>query len=233
MAARIRRLIIRGEIGRDETLPTESELMAQFGISRPTLREAFRVLEAEGLITIHRGSRGGARVQVPTGEATARYAGLLLQYRGATLEDVFRGRAIVEPPAARMVASRRDHVRCAARLEKRLADDAEDSSDASFGPGFHRLLVELTGNQTLILLTEVLEAIQEAAIAAVARAEAVALAAHKPDVSLRAHARVIDQIRAGNGAGAEKAWRGHLEEVGTCLTRALGGGGTRLDVLGT
>jgi DNA-binding FadR family transcriptional regulator len=233
VAARIRRQIIRGELALDAALPTETELMDEFGISRPTLREAFRVLESEGLIVIRRGSRGGARVQVPTGEAAARYAGLLLQHRGATLDDVFRGRAMVEPPAARMVASRRDHARCAGRLEKRLAEDAQDGSDASFGPGFHRLLVELTGNHTLVLLTEVLESIQEAAIAVVARTAAAALAAHKPGASLRAHARLIEQIRAGDGPEAEETWRRHLEEVGGCLTRALGGGSTPLDVLGS
>ncbi|HLF41739.1 MAG TPA: GntR family transcriptional regulator [Acidimicrobiia bacterium] len=231
VATRIRRQIIRGELAGDDVLPTENELMAEFGISRPTLREAFRVLEAEGLIVVRRGSRGGARVQAPSGDAAARYAGLLLQHRGATLDDVFRGRGIVEPPAARMVASRRDHVRCARRLEERLARDAEDAGDASFGPGFHRLLVELTGNQTLLLLTEVLESIQEAAISAVARSEAMALAAHKPGGSLRAHARVIELIRKGEGEEAEASWRRHLEEVDACLLRALGSPKAPLDVL--
>jgi DNA-binding FadR family transcriptional regulator len=233
VAARIRRRIIRGELGLDEALPNENELMAEFAISRPTLREAFRVLESEGLIMIRRGSQGGARVQVPSGEAAARYAGLLLQFRGATLDDVFRGRAMVEPPAARMVASRRDRARCAALLQQRLTQDADDASDASFGSGFHRLLVELTGNQTLILLTEVVETIQEAAIATVARTDAAALEAHKPRGSLEAHGRLIELIRAGKGAEAEAQWRDHLEDVGACLTRALGGPKTRLDVLGS
>ena len=39
--------------------------MGQFGVSRPTLREAFRILEAEALISVRRGSRGGARVVAP------------------------------------------------------------------------------------------------------------------------------------------------------------------------
>jgi DNA-binding FadR family transcriptional regulator len=233
VAARIRRQIIRGELLTGDALPTENDLMAEFGISRPTLREAFRVLEGEGLIVVRRGSRGGARVQAPSGDATARYAGLLLQHRRATLDDVFRGRHIVEPPAARMVASRRDHVRCSVKLEERLERDAEDPSDASFGPGFHRLLVELTGNQTLLLLTEVLESIQEAAIAKVARTDAASLAAVKPAGSLRAHAGVIELIRRGDGEGAESSWRRHLEEVDRCLLRALGNPKPPLDVLGS
>ena len=45
-----------------DQLPPESALMEQFGVSRPTLREAFRILEAEGAISIRRGVRGGARL---------------------------------------------------------------------------------------------------------------------------------------------------------------------------
>lgn len=232
VAARIRRQIVRGELGHDDPLPTENELMTHFGVSRPTLREALRVLEGEGLIMIRRGARGGARVRLPNGEATARYAGLLLEHRGASIGDVFRGQALVEPPAARIVASRRDHVSCSRRLAERLEQDSRDETDASFGPGFHRLLVELTGNQTLVLLAEVLESIQEAAIARVARTEGAALAAHKGGGSLKAHARLIELIRAGDSSEAEASWRRHLEDVGACLAQALGGPDAPLDLLG-
>ena len=72
--ADLRRQIIRGELAQGDALPTESDLMVRFGVSRPTLREAFRVLESENLIAIRRGARGGARVQPPDREVAARYA---------------------------------------------------------------------------------------------------------------------------------------------------------------
>src|SRR3954452_16525391 len=107
VAGHIRNRIVRGELKPDEALPPESTLMQEFAVSRPTLREAFRILESEGLITVRRGARGGARVQVPTSDVAARYAGLVLQYRGAMLADVFEARVIVEAPAAGIVARRR------------------------------------------------------------------------------------------------------------------------------
>src|SRR5947207_2228594 len=87
VAAQLRRQIVRGELKEGDALPPEAALMEQFGVSRPTLREAFRVLESESLISIRRGSRGGARVHTPNGEVAARHAGLLLQVRGTTLGD--------------------------------------------------------------------------------------------------------------------------------------------------
>lgn len=75
VAAQLRRKIVRGELAEGEALPAESALMAEFAVSRPTLREAFRVLESESLINVRRGARGGARVQVPEGTVAARYAG--------------------------------------------------------------------------------------------------------------------------------------------------------------
>ena len=88
VAADLRRQIIRGELSEGDALPPESELMVRFGVSRPTLREAFRVLESENLIAIRRGARGGARVQPPGREVAARYAAFTLEYRGVTLRDV-------------------------------------------------------------------------------------------------------------------------------------------------
>src|SRR4051794_12622000 len=106
VASQLRRQIVLGELKEGDQLPSESVLMEQFGVSRPTLREAFRILEAEGAIIVRRGVRGGARVQVPEIGVAARHIGLLLQYRGALLSDVYEVRAVLEPAAARVGAQR-------------------------------------------------------------------------------------------------------------------------------
>ena len=96
VASHLRRQIVLGELKQGDQLPPESALMEQFGVSRPTLREAFRILEAEGAISVRRGVRGGARVQVPSVGIAARYVGLLLQYRGTLLSDVYDIRTILK-----------------------------------------------------------------------------------------------------------------------------------------
>jgi DNA-binding FadR family transcriptional regulator len=231
VAAHIRRRIVRGELQEGDALPPESALMEEFTISRPTLREAFRILESEGLITVRRGARGGARVQIPTSEVAARYAGLVLQHRGTTLADVFDARVIVEVPAAGIVAGRRDHVKAAAKLRSWL-DEHPDAEDPQLAPvwfhGFNRLLVELTENETLILLTTMLETISDAATANYVKVP------HEDDARLarkahRTRLRLIELIEDGDAVGAEELWFKHLSEQGKLLMGTHGE--TVVDVL--
>lgn len=220
VAGHIRRRIVLGELREGDALPPEAALMTEFTISRPTLREAFRILEAEGLITVRRGARGGARVQEPSVDVGARYAGLVLQHRGATLSDVLDARVIVEAPAAGMLAARRDRARSAETLRVRLAD-AEMDQPAHFHE-FNALVVELTGNQTLVLLTAMLEHISVAATMNFIR---FTDPAEDERLSRRAHRsrlKLIDLIAAGDAKGAEDHWRAYLAEAGKVLVGGVG-----------
>ncbi|MCV7176544.1 FadR/GntR family transcriptional regulator, partial [Mycolicibacterium sphagni] len=106
IADQLRSQIVRGVLKEGDALPTEIELVKQFGVSRPTLREAFRILESESLIIVRRGSRGGVLVSSPRTSVAARDFGLLLQMSGATLADVYEARKVFEPAAAEMLARR-------------------------------------------------------------------------------------------------------------------------------
>jgi DNA-binding FadR family transcriptional regulator len=212
VASHIRRQIVVGQLHEGEGLPPESSLMEAFSVSRPTLREAFRILESEGLITVRRGARGGARVHEPSVDVAARYAGVVLQHRGTTVADVLDARVIVEAPAARMLAERRNRVAVAKQLQQLL--DSLDPEEAGRFHEFNARVVELTENQTLILLTAMLEHISRAANLRYAdrpMTDDVRLLARKGQ---RARQKLIDFIRAGDGDAAEKLWRAHLIEAG-------------------
>src|SRR5262249_13589793 len=81
IADELRRLIVSGELGDGESLGHEPDLIERFGVSRPSLREALRILEAEGLITVVRGVNGGVVANRPDERLTARTAALVLQSR--------------------------------------------------------------------------------------------------------------------------------------------------------
>ena len=93
--------------------------------------------------------------------------------------------------------------------------------------GFNRLLVQLTENETLILLTTMLEAISDAATASYVKV------AHEDDSAWPARPRtrlkLIEQIEEGDDVGAEELWRKHLTEAGKALIGS--NGQTLVDVL--
>ena len=72
VARTLRRMVVDGQLKDGDFLPNEAELMSHFGVSRPTLREAVRVLESERLVEVRRGSRTGARGRGPGPEIVAR-----------------------------------------------------------------------------------------------------------------------------------------------------------------
>src|SRR3954454_17028374 len=86
-------------------LPSEREMREQFGVGRGTLREALRVLEAEGLITVRSGPHGGPVVAKPDADRLARLVILLLIGWGATLKDVYEVRIVLEPLAVAEAAT--------------------------------------------------------------------------------------------------------------------------------
>ena len=116
IADELRALIVSGELSEGDSLGREPDLVERFGVSRPSLREALRILEAEGLITVVRGVRGGVIVHLPDERMTARTAATLLQARNVSLADVFDARAQVEPLAARLIASMRGRRAAVAEL---------------------------------------------------------------------------------------------------------------------
>ncbi|WP_322759353.1 FadR/GntR family transcriptional regulator [Frankia sp. Cr2] len=223
VAAHLRRRIVRGELVEGDALPPEATLMEQFGVSRPTLREAFRVLESEALITVRRGAHGGARVHTPNGDIAARYAALVLEYRGTTLADIHQARAVIEPPCVAILAANRTQD----DLDKlRLGVSETAAATATDDPGqclqanlaFHVLLVELAGNTTLSVLSGMLRHILD--LATLSYPAADRSPEHRLTIRRRLvdHERVVDLIEARDARAAEDLWREHLLEAGRYLT---------------
>jgi DNA-binding FadR family transcriptional regulator len=212
VARTLRRQIVRGELREGDGLPPENVLMQQFGVSRPTLREAFRILESEQMITIRRGARGGARVHAPSGDAAARYAALLLQYHGATLRDICRAREVIEPACVRLLATRRTSQQLKA-LRAALAAEGErtGSRDAQASAEFHRLVVEMAGNQTLLLFSRMITHILQ--VAAGATAGSSRATTRRLNQAYRVHQELLVHIENKDADAAEQVWSKHLVDM--------------------
>ncbi len=215
VADNIRRKIILGDFRDGDFLPNEAQLLSQYGVSRPVLREAIRILQSESMLTIRRGSKGGARVNAPRHEPVARLAGGLLQYEHTTVFDVFRARAIIEPPAVRLLAETASpatvqRLREALELESNIVNDPRRWGRVH--ADFHTLLVELSGSNTLALFAHIMSDITIAHTQAVWQ-HATDDAQKRTDAELahRVHRKLVRLVEDHKGTDAETLWRRHLE----------------------
>lgn len=102
----IREKIIRGEISPGERLPSERKMMEMLQRSRPTIREAMRMLEREGYVKIIPGSNG-AVVQEFSLDGVVQSLDTVMQYKRISLENILEFRRINETAAVRLAAERR------------------------------------------------------------------------------------------------------------------------------
>ena len=221
IADELRSLIVSGELTEGDSLGHEPDLVERFGVSRPSLREALRILEAEGLVTVVRGVRGGVVVHEPDERMTARTAALVLQARNVALADVFEARSLLEPIAAKAIATMRGRRAAISELRKLIREeDAAIEDPEQFGvanAAFHERLVSLAGNQTISIVTEMLNEIVARAVTAVSQADDVVGSVAVRRRGIRSQERLLDLLEAGDGAAAEAHWRSHMQVVGRVM----------------
>jgi GntR family transcriptional regulator, transcriptional repressor for pyruvate dehydrogenase complex len=226
IASYLRARIVRGDLAEGARLPTEMELMRQFDVSRPTLREAFRILETESLIAIRRGARG-ARITAPQVDVAARYVGLIMQRSGTTLADVYEARTLIEPEAAALLAQRRsdqdiaDLSACVDELEARVNSGAERADAEAWSRDaqrFHDLLMARAGNKTLEIQLQVLREVTDSHLMLAARQPADAASTVSGFRRLiRSYRKLIEYVRMKDAAGARQHWQTHMAAVGRSL----------------
>jgi DNA-binding FadR family transcriptional regulator len=221
IADELRQLIVAGELDEGDSLGNEPDLIERFGVSRPSMREALRILETEGLISVRRGVFGGVVVHRPDQRQTARTAALVLQARNVSLADVFQARTILEPAAVRLIASSRGRKSAARRLGELIADEEQVLDDPeAFGAAnarFHEGLVALAGNETLLIVSEMLNEVVERAVTAVSQADGGVGPAATRRRGVRSQVRLAELIEAGDAEAAEDHWRTHMAVVGKVL----------------
>jgi GntR family transcriptional regulator, transcriptional repressor for pyruvate dehydrogenase complex len=155
IARHIRKAISAGKLGPGDKLPPEAELAHQFGVSRPTVREALKVLEALNVLESSTGPKGGTFVKKPDSLVAAEHMkeslALLLDVNGLTLEDLYEAREAIEIRTARLAAQRRTDADLEA-LRKIIEEDSLKDSDSIVSDiSFHRAIAEASKSRMLSL----------------------------------------------------------------------------------
>jgi GntR family transcriptional repressor for pyruvate dehydrogenase complex len=215
-AETIKALILSGELGAGDALPPERDLAVMLGISRPSVREAIRVLTAMNVVEPQHG--GGTFVTSLDPRLLARPINFLLQIEPRTFLDLFEVRQVMEVGAARMAAARMtDNI--IAELEQIAAAAAAALrrpvrySELDFD--LHTKIVEATGNPIYMSLYGSISELSLESRKRTARLPSVRQRAHSD------HVRIVDALRARDPEAAGAAMHDHLEGMRQVLSDML------------
>ncbi len=218
IAAELRDGILFGIYEDGDSLPKQEDLIERFGVSPPSIREALRVLETEGLVTVQRGNVGGAIVHAPRADKVAYMLGLVLQHQGVAVRDVVQTLVRLDPACAALCAERTNRrrsvvplLRANLRESKRVIADPEKY--APIAHDFHEIMVNNCGSPTMSLVVGALESLWTGHVARLAgapRPSSKTTTRDAREASWSEHAQLLELIADGDADGAQRLAHRHL-----------------------
>jgi GntR family transcriptional repressor for pyruvate dehydrogenase complex len=207
----VRSLIRQGRLRAGDRLPSERDLCERFGVSRVTVREALRVLEAGGLVDVRVGARGGAFVTSPTRARLGEGLADLLHLSPLTASDVTEARMVFELGIVPLVVERatEDDLVALERLcEEQQIALADERYTMEMSAEFHVRVAACTHNPAVEMLVgsfhgPLLMSLKEAQIAA-------PLMGHR---GAREHLDFVQAVRRRDSTEAERIMRTHVERT--------------------
>jgi GntR family transcriptional repressor for pyruvate dehydrogenase complex len=204
--------LILSELEPGETLPSEGQLAEALGVSRLSVREATRALEARGLLDISKGRR--PRVAVPNGSLVGDFFRSAVRRDPRALLDLIEVRRALEVHIASL-AARRAGQRHVADLDLSInamrAAEQEFEAFHAADVRFHENLAVASGNDLLVFL---IEAFAEPLRASRQRSFAGHLARGGGiDDVIQQHQTILDAVKARNPKRAAQAMRDHLQQT--------------------
>jgi len=217
---RLMERIRAGVIPAGSQLPSERELMEEYGVGRPAVREALQALERSGIVEIAHGER--ARVVVPTADRlVAQMAGgamHLLRSQPGSLENMKEARQFLECGTASMAAERATEEQVA-RLRLAIAQQRAAMVDfdqfVERDMAFHREIAGISGNPIFPAVAEALFRWAGEHYQSLVRAPGA------EELTLSEHERIVDAIAASDPTAAAEAMRAHLTRANTLYQQLI------------
>lgn len=219
IAEQLRSAMIEGALRPGDRLPPEPDLAQGFGVSRPTVREAMKILRGQGVIETARGAKGGHFVRHPKTQDIAQSLGetfcLWFDIGDISVAEVDEARAVVERACVRLAALRRtDEDIDAMRAVLRQAEDPELALEAflALEVAFHRSIAVAARNRLLNLPMQAIHMVRPRTNALLER--------HDRQRVLAQHRALCDAIVSGDADEAERAFNEHIAHLGEQRRRA-------------
>jgi GntR family transcriptional repressor for pyruvate dehydrogenase complex len=212
IADRIRLLMLDATFPSGQALPSERVLSARFGVSRGSIRDAFRLLETIGLIETRHGQ--GTFPRELTVDRLVAPLVSVLEYRRDLRDELMDVRRMFEPAVARVAAARitdedlaaLDRVLDAQRQKRKTGHSAilEDTA-------FHAILARATRNR---VLTSIMGTLNDLLVES---RKLTLKQKGRPERSIKGHEAVVAALRRGDGEGAARAMRDHIDQIADIL----------------
>ncbi|KQS68273.1 FadR/GntR family transcriptional regulator [Modestobacter sp. Leaf380] len=209
----LREAILDGHFAQGDKLPPETELAQQFGVSRPTVREALGVLVSAGLIRKIPGVAGGSFVNSVTPDSLSRMLSesmdTIVRIGALDIAEITDVRRVLEVPAAEAAARNRsteDVAALRAVIAKQKSITRDDPDIPEYDLQFHTAIGQASGNRLLAaFVAAVHDATHPAQFLDVTREVA--------QKTVRQHIAIANAIEAGDPEAAGAAMREHLDFV--------------------
>ena len=218
---RLTQAIVDGRLKPGDLLPSESQIAASFGVSKPIAREALRELAAMGVIQVQQGKV--SRVRAIDSAPLERFFRFAVGRTEQGLHDAVELRRVLEPQIARLAAQRHGATDLA-RLREILAAMQGSLGDVArwiaADLAFHRQLAAMTHNGLIALQMKGLEPVIRQMMVRFNDRAARTRADWKE--TLRRHARIADALAARDPQAAEAAMQRHFEAADSAIAEIFG-----------
>lgn len=155
VADEIKQWVVERDLRQGAKLPSETEMIAQFGVSKGTVREAMRILEAQGLVVTRTGPGGGSFVGKVSAERARSLLANYFYFQDLSIADIYQLRRVLEPEMVRHLAGRLtpaqlDELQALAERNPEPARSAEEEKEQHIASlAFHARLSDFAENRLL------------------------------------------------------------------------------------
>jgi len=201
--------IISAKLKPGSSFATEAELLSQFNVSRPTLRESLRILESQGVLNVKPGPGGGIIVGNPSTDLLAHGLSVFLRMHDVPFVTVLKAREVIEPALAYEAAvngTDEDFAELEASITRMKALDAQLDQETFLEENrvFHSVIARASGNKVLEVFWNTIS------IVATGEHNGIRYSVGNQGHVIKAHQRILEACRKRDGNAASAAMENHV-----------------------
>jgi DNA-binding FadR family transcriptional regulator len=215
VAQRLLDRIITANLAPGSSFGTEADLLQQFDVSRPTLRESLRILEAQGVLELRPGPRGGIIVTKPGTDILAHGLSVYLRLHDVPFIAVLKAREVIEPALAAAAAENATEAELEALQASvdRMRGTKDQAVFVEENRRFHSIIAEASRNQVMGIFWSTIS------ILATGEHHGISYTAANQQHVIAAHQAIVDALRNRDGKAASVLMDEHVRELETLVRK--------------